>query len=120
MVIILKSDEIEKVEPFDIEEDSIFIYEDKVRDIIDKRILELKNLLSNDWNSMSDACYELFKAYQFLLDALEKCGKSSKSIIYAKDAIEYLTKYQMYINSMDIKRFSDSYIKIIKRYKVNL
>ncbi len=116
----MKNDNIEKVEPFDITADSLFTYEDKMIDIIDKRILELKNINSNDWSSMSDSCYELFRAYQFLIDALEKGGKTSKCIIYAKDAIEYMVKYQMYINNIDMKRFSDAYMKVIKKYKVSL
>lgn len=116
----MKNELIDKTEAFDKEENSIFLYEDKMLDVINKRILELKNLNSNDWSSFSDSSYELFRAYEFLIEALEICGKSSKSIVYAKDAIEYLMKYQMYLNKMDMKKFSDCYMNIIKKYKVEL
>ena len=60
-VIYMKEENIEMVREFDKEEDSIFLYEDMIREIIEKRIVQLKNLNSNEWNLFSDASYELFK-----------------------------------------------------------
>jgi hypothetical protein len=120
MVIDMKTELIDMVEPFDPTEDSIFLYEDKVREIIDKRIVQLKNLNSHEWNMFSDAAFELFKGYEYLIEALDRQGQSSKVIKLAKDALEYAQIYRGYIDNRYMQHFSDAYLKIIKKYKVEL
>lgn len=119
-VICMKEENIEMVREFDREEDSIFLYEDMIREIIEKRIVQLKNLNSNEWNLFSDASYELFKGYQYLIEALELHGQSSKTIKLAKEALEYAQVYRKYVDDRYMQRFSDTYLKIIKKYKVEL
>ena len=116
----MKIEEIEMVEPFDKEEDSIFLYEDKINDIIEKRIVQLKNLNSHEWNLFADASYELFKGYKCLIEALETNGKVSRAISLTKDALEYIQEYREYLSDRYLKEFSEYYLSIIKKYKVTL
>ncbi len=116
----MKTELIDMVEEYDSMEDSIFLYEDKIREIILKRITQLKNLNSNEWNMFADASYELFKGYQCLILALDSCGQTAKVIKLAKEALEYAEVYKKYVDIKYMQKFSDTYLNIIKKYKVEL
>lgn len=105
---------------YDPEDDSLSLYEDKIRVIIEKRIEQLKNLNSNEWNMFADASYELFSAYRYLIEALNANGLAARAIKYSKEALEYCAHYSKYVDDKYMAKFTGVYLDTLKKYKVEI
>ncbi|MGM9971111.1 MAG: hypothetical protein ACI35W_01730 [Anaeroplasmataceae bacterium] len=114
----MKNDNIEMAYEFDPMDDSMNLYENKMISIIEARLQVIKNLNSHEWNDFSNSCFEIFKAYQYLTEALIKTGRMSSAIRYSKDALEYCQIYRQYVDSKSLKFFSEFFSKVIKDYGV--
>lgn len=116
----MKQELIEMAYPFDIDDESLTQYQDKLEEIIEARINQLKNLNSNEWNLFADASYELFSAYRYIIEALDSYGLAAKAIKYSKEALEYSAQYKKYVDVKYMSKFSEIYLNILKKYKVEL
>lgn len=111
---------IEMAYKYDMDDESLTQYEDNMRDIIEKRLAEIKNLNSNDWRLFSDASYELFSAYRYLVEALSENGLAARAIKYSKEALEYSAFYSKYVDNKYMAKFSDVYLETLRKYKVEV
>lgn len=116
----MKQELIDMAYPFDSDDESLTQYQDKLNEIIDSRINQLKNLNSNEWNMFADASYELFSAYRYIIEALDINGLAAKAIKYSKDALEYSAMYQKYVDVKYMSKFCEVYLNILKKYKVEI
>lgn len=114
----MKNELIEMAYKYDADDESLTQYEDKMLEILNQRIDQLKKISSNEWNMFADASYELFNGYKFLIEALDSNGLASRAIKYTKEVLEYSAMYSKYVDTKYMAIFSEYYLSILKKYKV--
>ena len=105
---------------FDPEETSYSEYEDRMLKIIENKLLDVKDLNSNEWLKLNNACYEMMQAYKFLINASDKIGSASRAIKYSKEVLEYSEQYRHLLDDRILKDITNIAWSILKKYRVEL